>query len=213
METKKTLRTLPDSELVELVKSKSTSTDIKEKREADLAFERLFNKYRNNLRYSINSNPSDFEDVEDITMMAFAKAYKNIHSYNEKTAAFSTWLYKIFENLFIDYMRKKRYGTTFISDLTHTTEEGDEIPCDIPSLDRTVEEDIVRKEEIRVVREAIKKIKSPLLKKVIEMRFYKDMCYEAIAEELGKPKVTLRVTFMRAKEEVKKILGDNPLFC
>jgi len=203
---------LQDIELVEIIKSKSISTDFTEKREADKAFKKLFNKYENGLRFSVMSKVSDAEDVADITMMTFEKIHKNIHMYNAQCGAFSTWLYAIFNNLFIDYLRKKREGVISLSELVRSNEEGEDVPYTLPTGDKTIEEDIAQKEVSIAVKMIVEEMESSFYKDLIVMKYFKDMAYEEIAEELGKPMGTIKASLFRAKEELKKRIKNNSLF-
>ena len=46
------------------------------------------------------------DDAEDLTIEAFAKAFRNLHKFNPEYA-FSTWLFRIATNNCIDFIRKK----------------------------------------------------------------------------------------------------------
>lgn len=47
-------------------------------------------------------------DVEDLTARVFEKAWSARSSYRRDLAAFSTWLYRIAQNVGVDYLRSRR---------------------------------------------------------------------------------------------------------
>jgi RNA polymerase sigma-70 factor (ECF subfamily) len=47
-------------------------------------------------------------DVEDLTARVFEKAWSARSSYRRDVAAFSTWLYRIAQNVGVDYLRSRR---------------------------------------------------------------------------------------------------------
>ena len=65
------------------------------------------------------------DDAEDLTIEAFAKAFRNLHKFNPEFA-FSTWLFRIATNNCIDFIRKNKIKTMSI-DSAVKMGDGDEI--------------------------------------------------------------------------------------
>ena len=63
------------------------------------------------------------DDAEDLTIEAFAKAFKNLHKF-KKDYTFSTWLFRIATNNTIDFIRKKKLNT-FSLNTSFTDDGGD----------------------------------------------------------------------------------------
>jgi RNA polymerase sigma-70 factor (ECF subfamily) len=68
-------------------------------------------------------------DVEDLTARVFEKAWSARSSYRRDLAAFSTWLYRIAQNVSIDYLRSRRAHAPLdaaLAVVTDRTPEADE---------------------------------------------------------------------------------------
>ncbi len=74
------------------------------------AFEKIVLKYQSQIRRLFMNLTLRNKDLSnDLAQEAFIKAYLNIHSF-KGTSKFSTWLYRIAYNIFLDY-RKTNYRT------------------------------------------------------------------------------------------------------
>src|SRR5271167_214023 len=58
----------------------------------------------NYFRFRVGSNA----DVEDLTSRTFEKAWRAREKYNRNLAGFSTWLFKIAQNVAVDHLRAQR---------------------------------------------------------------------------------------------------------
>lgn len=58
----------------------------------------------NYFRFRLGSNA----DVEDLTSRTFEKAWRAREKYNRNLAGFSTWLFKIAQNVAVDHLRARR---------------------------------------------------------------------------------------------------------
>jgi RNA polymerase sigma-70 factor (ECF subfamily) len=68
-------------------------------------------------------------DVQDLTARVFEKAWSARDSYRKDLAAFSTWLYRIAQNVSVDYLRSRRAHAPLEAALdvaTDNTPEADE---------------------------------------------------------------------------------------
>ncbi|MFA6770362.1 MAG: RNA polymerase sigma factor [Bacteroidales bacterium] len=74
-------------------------------------------------RFLLNLCSGNSSLSDDIAQEAFIKAYTNLNSFNGMSK-FSTWLFRIAYNCFIDHIRSsKRYATTELSDNISYTKE------------------------------------------------------------------------------------------
>jgi RNA polymerase sigma factor (sigma-70 family) len=170
------------------------------------AFEKLMSRYKDSIFFMVLKMIHNRDDAEDITIESFSKAFNSIDKYDQRYA-FSTWLFRIATNNCIDFIRKKRLDTTSI-DKTFENDKGDEIGIDIKSDAMTPEEGMMKSQRAISVRGSLAKL-DPKYRQLIEMRYYDELSYEEIAEQLDLPLGTVKAQLFRAKDMLYKIIGDN----
>jgi len=80
------------------------------------AFSELVNRHQSNLRYSMRQLTNWNEDLaDDLAQDTFIQAFKELHRFR-KQAKFSSWLYRIGYNTFLQHVRKKQLDTQSIDD-------------------------------------------------------------------------------------------------
>jgi RNA polymerase sigma-70 factor (ECF subfamily) len=81
---------------------------IERSRRGDLAaFDRLVRQYERNVFNTAYRLSGSHDDAADIAQEAFVRAWNNLKSFRGDSA-FSTWLYRIVTNVFLDDRKKKR---------------------------------------------------------------------------------------------------------
>lgn len=166
------------------------------------AYAELLSKYRDAIYFMLLKMVNNQDDAEDLTIEAFGKAFKSIQQYTPNFA-FSTWLFKIATNNCIDFIRKRRGGPTISID--HAKENKDETPIHIHSEDLDPEETLISQQKIRLMREVVNKLK-PRYRKLVEMRYFEELSYDEISEELELPIGTVKAQLFRARELLFNIL-------
>ena len=152
------------------------------------------------LLLKMTNNPTE---ADDLTMEAFGKAFASLHLYTP-THAFSTWLFSIATNNCVDFIRKKRLQTIYLDDI-RTKSEGEVYEYPIPSEGDNPEENIIHEQRVQILREVVRQLK-PRYRKLVEMRYFEEMSYEEIAEELDVPLGTVKVQLFRARDLLYNIL-------
>ena len=99
---------------------------------------------------------SNVDDAEDLTIEAFAKAFKSLNSFNPEFT-FSTWLFKIATNNCIDFIRKKKINTYSI-DSSATDSSGEEKRIDIKDLDLNPQEETIKVQKIKIIQDIVTKL-------------------------------------------------------
>ena len=201
---------LRDVELVSVIKNGFNSEG--EKKSADKAFEILFNKYKYGMVHTVKNKFFNSSEIEDLMMSAFTKAYISIDSFDEERGSFSTWLYRIFNNIFIDYLRREKNVFVSISDLSHTDDDGNEVFFTLPIVEKNAVEVIERKEKHVALNIIIDSMESDFFKRIIRMRYFEELSYEEICSATGKPMGTIKGSLNRAKEILKEKVKGNSLF-
>jgi RNA polymerase sigma factor (sigma-70 family) len=168
------------------------------------AFAELMGRYRDAIYYMLLKMVNNASDAEDLTIEAFGKAFKNITQY-APNYAFSTWLFKIATNNCIDFIRKKK--ANHIS-LDHNDEEHEKASMDIQAPVLDPEESLINEQKIKLMRSVVSKLK-PRYRKLIELRYFNELSYEEIAEELELPIGTVKAQLFRARELLYNILKNT----
>jgi len=165
------------------------------------AYAELMGRYRDAIYYMLLKMVNNASDAEDLTVEAFGKAFKNITQY-APNYAFSTWLFKIATNNCIDFIRKKKANHV---SLDHTNEEHERATKDIQASIPDPEESLINDQKIKMMRSLVSKLK-PRYRKLIELRYFSELSYEEIADELELPIGTVKAQLFRARELLYNIL-------
>jgi RNA polymerase sigma-70 factor (ECF subfamily) len=141
-------------------------------------------------------------DAEDITIQTFSKAFDKINSFDDKYK-FKTWLITISKNIHIDFLRKKK--TSISHDETDSTSKQFH---DIIDESPTAADKIIREQNLAKLLHDIKKLK-PHYQQVINLRFFQELSYREISNELNEPINNIKVKLLRAKKLLSEIIQKN----
>lgn len=169
------------------------------------AFAELMGRYRDAIYFMLLKMVNNKSDADDLTIEAFGKAFKNIAQYTPNFA-FSTWLFKIATNNCIDHMRKIK-GQRVSIDINTEDEESD-ATMNLPSDILDPEEKMIREQRKILLNTVVEKLK-PRYRKLIELRYFKELSYEEISKELDLPLGTIKAQLFRAKELLYIILKHS----
>jgi RNA polymerase sigma factor (sigma-70 family) len=161
------------------------------------AFAELMGKYRDSIYFMVHKMIRNVDDAEDLTIEAFGKAFHRINQYSPDYA-FSTWLFKIASNNCIDFIRKKRLQMTSI-DTTYVDDDGEYSGIQVKTDDLDPEEEAIRKQKVKMMRLLVEKLK-PRYRVLVEKRYFEELSYEEIAEQLDLPLGTVKAQLFRARE-------------
>ncbi len=171
----------------------------KAKKNEQLAFNYLLDTFWNEV-YGFQLKRTENEnDAEDITIQTFSKAFDKIKTYNEDYK-FSTWLITISKNIHIDLVRKRK---TSISNRTLGDDE--ERVYEIIDESPTPEDKIIREQNLAKLLRDIKKLK-PAYQEVINLRYFQELSYKEISNELKEPMSNVKVKLLRAKKLLSEII-------
>lgn len=136
------------------------------------------------------------DDRADLVQDVFLKAYQNIHDFDAKLS-FSSWIYRIAHNVFIDALRKQTRRPLLFVDfdtfLYHPTYEDPQHPM----------------HEVAMIREMLEKGLEKLDQKyreVLVLYYYEEQSYKEIAEILSIPVSTVSIRMKRGREALEKII-------
>ena len=161
------------------------------------AYAELMQIYKKPVYHVVLKMVRNQDDAEDLTIEAFAKAFKNLHKFNPEYA-FSTWLFRIATNNCIDFIRKNKIKTMSI-DSAIKVDNGDEITIDFRDNDLTPAEHAVRNQKIEIMRHVVSRLPDKY-QRLVSLRYFDELSYEEIATELKAPLGTVKAQLHRARE-------------
>ncbi len=148
------------------------------------AFAPLVSKYHPRLFNHINGRVTDNETAKDLTQETWMRAYRGINNFRGKSA-FSSWLYRIAENVCIDHFRKQKHDT----DPLHTVEEHHItriVPC--PSRD-------IERQELRLHLKNALECLTATRRLVFVLYYYHELPVKTIASTSKSRKALSKHTF------------------
>jgi RNA polymerase sigma factor (sigma-70 family) len=173
------------------------------------AYAELMKHYRDNVYFMLLKMTTNPIDAEDLTIEAFGKAFRSLKYYTPDFA-FSTWLFKIASNNCIDFIRRKRKKTLSL-DQMYEHDDGSESSFSVQSDALDPEEEMIKQQKVQLMREVVEKLK-PHYKKLIQLRYFEELSYEELAEQLDLPLGTVKAQLFRARELLYNFLkrkGDQ----
>lgn len=145
-------------------------------------------------------------DADDLTIETFGKAFCQLSSYTPQNT-FATWLFAIASNNGIDFIRKRRMQTVSLTSMSVCEEDGAyEYP--IPSNDANPEEALILRQRGIMLRDVVERLK-PRYRRIVKLRYFEEMSYEEIAQELKIPLGTVKIQLRRARILLAEIIKSH----
>lgn len=161
------------------------------------AFSPLVRKYQSRIYTHIHGRVRDTETAKDLTQEVWLKAYRGIKGFRADTAL-SSWLYRIAENVCIDYFRKQKKGYDSVPlyeiDERHIT---DTHPCSSRYLER---------QELREHLHTAIAALTPIRKQVFLLYYIQEHPIKQIAERLNKSEGTIKTHLRNARLQLQELL-------
>src|SRR5262249_21653098 len=143
------------------------------------------------------------EEASDVVAEAFVRVYNALPNFKGQSA-FTTWLYRILTNCFLD-MRKRDKSrlTTSLDSNTITSDGSMERQIEDPGLDPM--EQSVKAERERTIEKAVEQL--PEYQRTMIVMYHAEMmAYEEIAAALDLPVGTVKSRLNRARIAVRELL-------
>ena len=185
------LTNLPDCDLVKLAIDQNQA-----------AFIVLYTRYNAGVRSHISRYVTQKEDIEDICLESFQKAFSQIGTYNPEYKL-STWLYRIARNTAFDHLSRNDREKNHIP-TTSINEDIAELK-EIPATMHNPEEDIINQQEYDKWLNNIEKLKDDY-RIVAKMNLIENFGYKEIADSLEIPINTVKTKIRRAKAQLLKMM-------
>lgn len=145
----------------------------------------------------------DEEQAADLTAEAFARVYANLARFRRESR-FSTWLFRIVTNAFLDQQKKDKVRQKQSLDDVLSTEEG-ELSLQVPSDSASPHDAAEQSLQSEAISAAIQSL--PEHYRVMIVLFHVEMLsYEEIGEALDLPVGTVKSRLNRARLALREIL-------
>jgi RNA polymerase sigma-70 factor (ECF subfamily) len=189
------LPNLPDAEVVILAQ-----------RGREPAFRELIRRYERPVFSLIYRMVRDSTTAEDLAQDAFIKVLNNLDKYRPEFK-FSSWLFKIANNVAIDHLRKRQVDTISMDGSPHATtaSEIEATSIDLADQGESALDALAARELGAAIEVAIGQLR-PEYRNCIMLRHVEGRSYEEIAATLDLPLGTVKTYIHRARHQLREAL-------
>ena len=189
------LANLPDADVVALAQQGR-----------EPAYRELIRRYERPVFSLVYRMVRDRELSEDLTQDTFIKVLSHIEKYRSEFK-FSSWLFKIANNVAIDHLRRRQLDTVSMegSPNATTSDLAEATSLQLPTPGETALEELEARELGSEIERAISTLR-PEYRACILLRHVEDKSYEEIAATLDLPLGTVKTYIHRARHELRKLL-------
>ncbi|HEY9449264.1 MAG TPA: sigma-70 family RNA polymerase sigma factor [Gemmatimonadaceae bacterium] len=173
----------------------------------EAAFRELVKRYERPVFSLIYRMVRDRELAEDLAQETFVKVLNHIDRYRPEFK-FSSWLFKIANNLTIDHLRKRQLDTVSIDGSPHaaTAVEVQATSFDVSARGESPLDEMESRELGGAIEQAIAGLR-PEYRSCILLRHVEGRSYEEIAATLDLPLGTVKTYIHRARHELRDALA------
>ena len=189
------LRLLPDAGVVRLAQ-----------RGREAAFRELVHRYERPVFALVYRMVRDREVAEDLAQDTFVKVLNHIDRYSPDFK-FSSWLFKIANNVAIDHLRRRQVDTVSLDGNPHAT-TADAVEASVLDPEAPQEsplEELEARELGQAIERAIGRLR-PEYRACILLRHVEGRSYEEIATTLDLPLGTVKTYIHRARQALRTAL-------
>jgi len=170
--------------------------------ESGFSFAELFQEHYpriyNYFRYRVEAQ----QDAEDLTGVAFERAYANRERFDAAKGSFSTWLFRIAHNVLANYYRTRERRAA--------QEAESELPADLVTPAPSPEAQVIQQENIARLLDGLRGL-SQRDQEVITLKFAGNLSNREIGQVMGLKEKTVSVVLWRAMGRLQRQLkGDAP---
>jgi RNA polymerase sigma-70 factor (ECF subfamily) len=143
------------------------------------------------------------DDAADVVADAFVRVYRALQTF-KGDSAFTTWLYRIETNCFLDMRKKKNARPATSLDSALNLGDG-EVELQVEDDGPSAHDEAERSQRMKAVEEAVAKLPE-YQRAMIVMYHAESMSYEEIAESLSLPIGTVKSRLNRARLSLRQLL-------
>lgn len=168
---------------------------VKELRQEHKNLGELYKQYANQIKRFLICLTADVELAEELMQETFYQVVKCIDRY-DGSCKISVWLCQIAKHLYYDYLKKQKPYKRISLD------EWMMVSIQFPSLDKNPEEVLLHQEKMKNIAIHIENLSEPY-KQIFLLRIFNEMSFKEIGDVFKKSENWARVTYYRAKEQLK----------
>jgi RNA polymerase sigma-70 factor, ECF subfamily len=189
------LSNLPDADVVALAQQGR-----------ETAYRELIRRYERPVFSIVFRMVRDRELAEDLAQDTFIKVLNHIDRYRPEFK-FSSWLFKIANNVAIDHLRRRQIDTVSMDGSPHarTQEAVESTSFEIAAEQETALDEMEARELGGAIEHAIARLR-PEYRSCIMLRHVEGRSYEEIAATLDLPLGTVKTYIHRARHELRRSL-------
>jgi RNA polymerase sigma-70 factor (ECF subfamily) len=189
------LPNLPDADVVSLAQ-----------RGNEGAFRELIRRYERPVFSLIYRMVRDSAAAEDLAQDSFIKVLNHLDKYRPEFK-FSSWLFKIANNVAIDFLRKRQLDTISMDGSPHagTASEVEATSFELADSSESPLDELASRELGAIIEQAIGQLR-PEYRNCIMLRHVEGRSYEEIAATLDLPLGTVKTYIHRARHQLREAL-------
>jgi RNA polymerase sigma-70 factor (ECF subfamily) len=169
-----------------------------------VSFQELVDSHKKNVYYLALDLTGNHHDAEDLSQEVFIKAFRAMKDFRGD-AKWSSWLYRITVNTYIDEKRKKTHQLVPIPE-EHSEEEEVRTSGYLTDPRSNPQRDMESKSIQKDIEAALQKL-SPRERSVFVLRHYNDLILKEIGEVLNISEGTVKSLLFRAIKRMQRELA------
>ena len=169
------------------------------------AFEKLVTEYEKAVYAIAQRMTGNAEDAADMTQETIIKAYNSLQSFRGDSK-FSVWLYRIANNVCLDFLRSRSRRPAI--SLSTEDDDGEETQLDIADESQSPEQLLERSLTRDAVRRGLDAL-PPDYRQILLLREIQGLSYEEIAAALGIESGTVKSRIFRARKRLCTFLIED----
>lgn len=170
------------------------------------AMDELFTRYEKKaFLYSLRMT-NQLDDASDVVAEGFIRIHRAIGRF-QSNATFSTWMFKILKNCFLDMKKKRRVNVVASLDESYESESG--LSTFQPIDESESAHELVTKQEFSAkVMTAVDRLPSNQ-RELLLMYYSEQLTYEAMSKVLATPAGTIKSRLHRAKRNLQTVIQGS----
>jgi len=170
------------------------------------AYNVLVQKYKPILFTAAKRRLSSYsvEDLEDAVMVVMGTAFMRINQYDPTKSLFFTWIISCMHNYINNIPKQKKRIVADSLDSLVQVSENETIEYQVPDEDR-FDLNMDREQVIKLVRLIVDKLPEKY-SDIIKLRYFKELSYKEIAEELNCETGEVEYKLRLAKKQIKEVI-------